>query len=260
MTRKLAVCYPWASPFIWTACVESMLNLRHPHDTEVKYFRGGGWCSARRHLECTRQAVDWGADWILILGADQVYEPDLLERLMARTDEGYDCLAAFVPARCFLGWQDMRPFQPMAWRFKSMDRLGADQPRQYRGMKLDRDLIEVVDPKPGDPAMQKINFIGSGVLMFHRDHLLNLQDPWFYETYNPVTLDRLASMDTRFVWRLQWEAMADVWLDTSIKVKHIHPFHIDESFQTRFMDWSEKGVGDVDICQFLPETTTEGRE
>lgn len=198
--------------------------------------------------------MEWGADWILILGADQVYEPDLLERLMGRVDEGYEVIAAFVPARCFLGWQNMRPFQPMAWRFKNMQQLGTNGVSRYRGMKLDKSLIEVVDVDPETP-IQRVNFIGSGVLLFHRQDLLALKEPWFYETFNPITLDRLASMDTTFVWRLQTEALVDVWLDTDIRVGHIHPFTIDESFQYRFSDWSEKGVGDVDICQFLPEST-----
>ena len=198
--------------------------------------------------------MDWGADYILILGADQVYEPDLLERIAARMAEGYDTVAGFVPARCFLGWQDMRPFQPMAWRFKNMEQMDSTEPRQYRGMQVDRDMIEVVDPKPGDDEMQRIHFIGSGVLAFRREHLEALAEPWFYETFNPETYDRLAAMDTRFVWRLQWEAFADLWLDTTIKVKHIHPFEIDESFQYRFTDWSQEGVGAPDICHWLPES------
>lgn len=254
---RLAVVYPWASPFIWTACVDSMLNLRHPANTEVKYFRGAGWCSASRHLRGCRAAVEWGADYIVIVGSDQIYEPDMLERLMARVDEGYDVVAAMVPARCFVGWQEMRPFQPMAWRFKNTQQLGSLATRPYRGMMVDRDLVEVVEPDPDEP-MQQIHFIGSGVLLFPVDCLLALKDPWFSETFNPITYDRLASMDTRFVWRLQWEAFADVWLDTSIEVKHIHPFEIDRTFQDRFMDWSERGVGPVDICNYLPPTTEGG--
>ena len=227
--------------------MESMLNLRHPDGCEVGFFRGGGWCSARRHIEACQKAVEWNADWILILGSDQLYEPDLLERLMARTREGYDVVAAFVPARGYFGQQQMRPFQPMAWRFKP--RL---ESRQYKGAMEDSDMWEIVDPQPGDDEMQRIHAIGSGVLMFHRDHLLSLAPPWFSEMFNPETYERIANMDTRFVWRLQDEAFADVWLDTTIKVKHVHPFPIDDTYQYRFADWAEYGVGEVDICNYLP--------
>lgn len=254
--RKLAVVYPWASPFIWTACVDSMLNLRHPEDTEVRYFRGHGWCSASRHLRGCRAAVEWGADYVLIVGSDQVYEPDMLERLMARIDEGYDVVAAMVPARAYVGWQEMRPFQPMAWRFKNMAQLGVNSVQSYRGMMQSAHLVEVVEHDPAQP-MQQINFIGSGVLLFPTDCLLALKDPWFFEIFNSVTYDRLASMDTNFVWRLQWEAFASIWVDTSIEVKHIHPFEIDRTFQHRFDDW-QQGGGPVDIFNYLPPTT-EGR-
>jgi len=110
-----------------------------------------------------------------------------------------------------------------------------------------------VELQPDGEEMQQINFIGSGVLLFHTDYLLSLEQPWFFETFNPKTMERHASMDTKFVWRLQDEALATVWLDTTIKIKHLHPFEIDETFQYRFMDWMTPGVGDVDICDFLPE-------
>jgi hypothetical protein len=255
MERKLAVVYPWASPFIWTACVDSMLNLRHPKETTVRYFRGAGWCSASRHLRGCQAAVEWGADYIVIVGSDQVYEPDMLERLMARVDEGYEVLAAMVPARCYVGWQEMRPFQPMAWRFKTTEQLGSIAMRPYRGMMVDADMVEVVEPDPDQP-MQRIHFIGSGVLLFATDLLTSLQMPWFYETFNPETMERIASMDTKFVWRLQFEALADLWLDTSIEVKHIHPFEIDHTYQYRFADWATHS-GPVDICNYLPPTTRE---
>lgn len=239
---------------MWTACVDSMLNLRHPAGHDVRFVRGGGWCSASRHIRGCRAAMDWGADYIVIVGSDQVYEPDMLERLIARMDEGYEVVAAMVPARCYVGWQEMRPFQPMAWRFKTMQQLGTNNARPYRGMMRDGDMVEVVEPNDDEP-MQRIHFIGSGVLMFRREHLEALKEPWFFETFNPETYDRLASMDTKFVWRLQVEAFADVWLDTSIEVKHIHPFEIDRSYQHRFTDWMEPGVGAVDICNYLPVTT-----
>ena len=253
---KLAVVFPWSSPFIWTATTESMLNLRHPEGCEVRFIRGGGWCPARRHIEGCQKAVDWGADYILIVGSDQVYEPDLLERLIARTQQGYDVVAALVPARGYFGRNKMRPFQPMAWRLKTTDQLGSMEVREYRGYQTDGDMIEVVELQPGDEEMQQINFIGSGVLMFHTDYLLSLDKPWFFEKYDATTMERHASMDTTFVWRLQDEAFATIWLDTAIKIKHIHPFEIDDTFQYRFLDWMQPGVGDVDICRFLPESAS----
>jgi hypothetical protein len=132
---------------------------------------------------------------------------------------------------------NMRPFQPMAWRFKESQEF-----REYRGFELDGDMIEVIDPAKGD--LQEINFIGSGVLMFPTDALNSISKPWFGESFTPDRLQRLASMDTRFVWELQTQAKLRCWVDTTIKVGHLNTFIIDETFQYRFEDWAERGYGE----------------
>lgn len=238
---KLAVCWIWGSPFVWTKSVESMLGLRHPADVEVKFFRGNGWGPARRHINACEAALAWGADYFLILGADQVYEPDLLERLVARVREGFEVVAALVPTRGYVSWNDMKPFQPMAWRLRS------------NGLKPirwgpDGAPIEAIDPNAGE--MQRIDLIGSGVLLFQRGHLEALERPWFFEEIDPETQIRTACMDTRFVYRLHSEAYAQVWADCTIKVRHLHAFEIDDSFSERFADWEKPGAGPRDICDY----------
>lgn len=257
---KLAVGYPWSSPFAWTAWAEHLPNLRRPAGYDVRFFRGAGWCPARRHSHIVEQALDWGADLILIIGADQIHPEDMLERLVARWEEHGGAIAALVPARGYVGWQDMKPFQPMAWRFKrtSTNNVRSIQQRPYRGMKVDADLIEVIDPAAGE--LQEVNFIGSGVLLFHRDHVLALKRPWFVETIEPQSYQRLANMDCTFVWRLQREGHARVLVDTTIKVRHLHAFEIDETFSDRFADWARPGAGAPDICRYgaLPIPASAG--
>jgi hypothetical protein len=257
---KLAFGVPWSSPFCWTGWAEHLPNLQRPAGYDVRFFRGKGWCPARRHIDLCEQALAWGADLICVIGADQIHPEDLLPRLVQRFEEGCEVVAALVPARGYVGWQDMKPFQPMAWRFKSSN--GHD-PRQvssraYRGMGLDGDMIDVIDPEAGD--LQQVHFIGSGVLMFHRDHLLALKKPWFMETIDRESYQRLANMDCTFVWRLQVEAQAKVWVDTTIKVRHLHAFEIDETYQERFTDWMRPGTGSPDICRYdRPTLVTNGK-
>jgi hypothetical protein len=50
--------------------------------------------------------------------------------------------------------------------------------------------------------MQRIDFIGSGVMLFRREHLETLARPWFFEEIDHATQNRTACMDTRFCWRL----------------------------------------------------------
>jgi len=256
---KLAYGVPWSSPFGWTAAMDALLRLEQPVEArnsvgslepvEARYFRGSGWCPAARHMSLCEQALAWGADLILVLGADQTHPPDTLCRLVERWNQGFEAVAAMVPARGFVGWQEMRPFQPMAWRLKAGASLSVEATNNLGEMANE---IEVIDPADGE--MQRCNFIGSGVLMFHRDHLLALKRPWFSETVDPESYRRLACMDTGFVWRLQAEAGAELWVDTTIKVRHLHAFEIDESYQSRFGDWTNPGAGDPAICNYAPLT------
>lgn len=248
---KLAVGYPWSSPFTYTQFTDHLPNLQRPDGWDVRFFRGSGWCPARRHAHICEQALEWGADWICIIGTDQVHPEDMLPRLVARImNDGCEVITALVPARGYVGWQDMKPFQPIAWRWKHSSQAVL---RGYKGMDADADMVEVIKPENGD--LQRVNFIGSGVLMFHRDHLLALKRPWFSEMVEHESQQRISNMDCRFVWRLQMEAHATVWCDTTIKVKHLHTFQIDETYQDRFEDWMRPGSGDPAICRYAPMTT-----
>lgn len=224
----------------WMRSLESMLELRHPEGVDVRFFRGTGWGPARRHIVACEKALTWRADHILILGADQVYEPDLLERLTARRREGYEVVAAVVPTRGYVAESMERPFQPMAWRLKGNGLIPID------GSALEN--CQPVDPA-GD-VMQRIDFVGSGCLLFDAAHLEALERPWFAEQIDRRTQIRTACMDTLFVYRLRTEAYAQVWADLSIKIRHLHPFEIDESFQHRFADWVTPGAGEDSICRY----------
>lgn len=249
---RLAVITPWASPFMWTKYVDAMFALEHPgcaRDLDgrskpliTRLFRGIGWCPARRHMDGCEKAMAWGADLLCIVGADQIHPPDMLHQLIARWNEGYEVISALVPTRGYIPHIDMQPFQPVAYRIP-YNTDGATTLQVFDDLEQ---YVEKINPADGE--VQPINFIGSGVLMFHRDHLLVLKKPWFYETVDHETYHRLACMDTKFVWRLQVEAGAKVWVDTTIKVRHIHDMEIDDTFQDRFQDWAEPGIGDTAIC------------
>jgi len=235
-----------------TAFAAHLPNLERPDGVDVRFFQGKGWCPARRHISFCEQALDWGAELICIIGADQVHPQDMLPRLYKRFQEGYDIVAALVPSRGFIPWVHMDAFQPMAYRFKTNNETGTTKIRQYKGYKSDHDMLHVIRREDGE--MVECNFIGSGVLMFHVDYLLALKKPWFYEEFEYENQERVACMDSRFVWRLQSEGGGRVYVDTTILVKHLHIFPIDDSFQHRFLDW--KGKEDVKpvVC---PKTREE---
>lgn len=226
--EKLAVGYPWSSPFIWDAFAFNALQLERPSNS--KWMRGRGWCPARRHIDLCEQALEWGASHILILGADQVHPTDMIPQLIKRIEEdGCDVISALVPTRGTIPKQNMKPFQAMAWR--------------YLGNGTDD--YESVNREEGE--LQKVDFIGSGVLLFPASALSSMSKPWFKEHYMAHNMARIACMDTNFVWRLKMEAGLTIWVDTTIKVGHLSPMMIDDTFSERFSDYSKFVSGEVKI-------------
>jgi hypothetical protein len=161
--------------------------------------------------------MDWGADLIGILGPDQVFPEDLLPRLVGHIDDGCDAISALVPFRGKAA--EAAPFQRLAWRKQG-------------------DKFESIDPA-ADP-LQEIDVIGSGCLLFKAAHLEKLPRPWFTEEIDPITFRRHANQDSRFVWRLRTEAGAKLFVDTTIQIKHLHVFEIDDTYSERFADWEKQ--------------------
>ena len=243
---KLAVVTPWASPFIWakfcTNLARMMAAFRRP-DWQCDFFAGHGCDPAGRHVDMILQALRWDADLICIIGADQVHPLDMFDRLIDRyeqTDGGV--ISALVPFRGYVPWQHMQPFQPMGWRIRNGS---STRVKEFEGMDKTPEMFEPIDPAAGD--LQRVDVIGSGVLLFDRETIEALAKPWFYYDRDPETMQRIADMDTKMVWRLRSEVQADVWVDTTIKVTHIHDMEIDDTFSRRFADWADGG--DETICK-----------
>lgn len=246
---KLALVMPWSSPFIWRKFCQNLADLLTTFERDgwgAKFFMGRGVDPASRHNDMIQQGLDWGADLICIIGADQIHPADMLGRLIDRWHETQGgVISALVPFRGYVSWQNMRPFQPMGWRIVNKN----GNVREFRNMSDDPDMFEPIDPAAGD--LQKVDVIGSGVLMFHRMDIEALSKPWFYYKRDHETQARIADMDTKMVWRLRSEVQTQVWVDTTIKVKHLHDFEIDESFQNRFDDWMAPNVGDPTIFKSI---------
>jgi len=222
--QKLAVCYPGDMPTFHASAIESILNIRLPESFETRWIRGLGWCQARRRINAAEKAIAWGADLIASFDMDQVYEPDVLERLTARIEEGYGCVAALVPSR---GKSPSlpSPFQGMGWR------LGENG-----------DFIPVTRE---DGDMVAAEFSTHGCCIFRASDIQRLQQPWYTYKYDEKNWQEIEGEDSRFFLRMNRELKVDTWIDTTIKIKHCHLFQIDETFKERFPDWKpgEQGSG-----------------
>jgi len=235
--HKLAVVTPWSSPFIWskfsTNLARMMAHFRRPGFL-CDFFAGNGCDPAARHIDMCLQALNWDADFICIVGADQVHPLDMFDRLLDRYFETWGgVISALVPFRGYVPWQNMEPFQPMGWRIRN------DQPnvREFKGMDVTPDMFVPIDPADGE--LQRVDVIGSGVLLFDRKTIEALDKPWWYYPRDHDTQQRAADMDTKMVWRLRSEVQADVWVDTTITVTHISDMEIDDTFSRRFADLAD---------------------
>ena len=215
--KKLAVGFPWFSPFMWTEAVDSYLAMQHPPGYEVKWFRGDGWCSAYRHISLLEKAMDWEADLFCFVDADQVHPPDMLPKLVSRiTNDNCGAISALVPSR------DYPTDERNLLKYKSFQRLAWKKDTKGR--------YAVVEPNEGD--LLAVDVIGTGVLMFPCSALDRIKRPWFFETItHSKTYTNGQNEDTEFVRRLKAEAKLQVWVDTTIDVRHLDVFQVSKSWQ-----------------------------
>jgi hypothetical protein len=166
----------------------------------------------------------WGADYILILGADQMFEEDTLIRMAAHLGE-WDMVSGLVPSRGRIAMQK-KPFGAYGYR-----------------MKMDADAIveaggdEVWDLIGTEEGSGQIHSIGTGILLLPAHVFKTLGIPWFIEYINPgKRYGRRPIMDTQFVKKCTIALGLKLYLDVTIKSKHLDVFQIDETYGDRFSD------------------------
>lgn len=225
---KVGICIPWDTPFVWTQPMFTIMNLQCPDGWEKKYFRGEGWCPANRHNAAVTKAMIWGCDYILILGADQLFEEDTLIRLASHVPQ-WDMVSGLVPAR---GTVEAigKPFGAFGFKLKPS--------RQFE--VRDQSVEENWDRIGPDDPPQEIHSIGTGVLLLKSKIFDTMHQPWFKEYVMGGELyARKPVMDTQFVKHCVFGAGFRLFLDTTVIAKHLDAFHIDLSFMDRFADMKD---------------------
>jgi len=244
--KKIAVCIPWNSPFIWMHAAFNMMNLNRPEGIEVKFLNGMGRNPGMRHAWGVKKALEWGASHICFLGGDQLHPMDILEKFCVHMEKGWPACTALVPIRGRVNVQGIeRPFQKCAWKWKkkSEEELKAETAAIKDGVanqakELSIKDLELIDPKDG--PYQEIVVIGSGALMFSVDLLHAMKKPWFIESQPDEDGFVEARMDTTFSWRLVTEAQGRILADLTINIQHLDVFPIDETYGIRFGDWTQE--------------------
>jgi len=225
--KKLGVIVPWDSPFMFTAAAFNMMNWERPEDFEVKYIMGVGWCPAARHNDGVAKAQEWGADLVLFNGGDHLCPKDILKRMVARIDEGWDMVHAMPPSRGVCGW-NRKPFQAQSYK------IVGPIPKENAVLMMPPDSIKVLTY---DDDPQQTHISGTGNLMMKMAIFEGMERPYFKEFIKADgRYSRHLVQDSNFSLRCTVDSGAKMFCDTSIHIVHLDIFGIDETFQDRFLD------------------------
>jgi hypothetical protein len=167
------------------------LKARGEHDIFIATQIGNSLISMARDAICD-EAVRHGADWIFMYDDDMVFEPDILERLMASEKD------VIVPLAFTSRW----PVGPVLWKILST----WDAQRQA----VRRDLEPILDYPRN--ALFRVQAVGTGVVLIHRRVLERIPRPWFHGGVN-------VGEDVYFCLRCQ-QAGVEVWCDSRVKTLH----------------------------------------
>jgi len=231
--RKLAVLVPWDSPFMYTEVGFNMMNLKYPEGWEVRFFSGSGWCPAARHNNALARGINWGANALMFLGADHHVDEDILIKLLAHLEDGWDMATGWIPSRGVFGEGRELVFPNMAFVMPDIDRFVPEGPVGSLELESSEAALLCDDDTPS----QEIHMIGTGSLMFKVEVVLDMKMPWFQEIIKKDGLyGRQCIQDSHFVYRCVVENGFKLYLDTTIEQKHVMVFPIDKSYKKRFAD------------------------
>ena len=93
---KTLICIP-CMDMVHTEFMKSLLAMRRPGETKIVISQSSLIYDARNNM--ARQAVKGGFDRVMWLDSDMSFEPDLMERLSARLDEGCDFVSGLYFTR-----------------------------------------------------------------------------------------------------------------------------------------------------------------
>lgn len=242
MFSKLGIVLPWDID-IPKKFFDSFMKMVKPRPMEI--FRGEGTRAHLRHERACASALKKRCSHIAILGVDQTYPADILNRLL---NHHLDVVTALVPMGK-LRMDEMKrngtkPYQAGVWanvHEKPDGSTGGDLVTHATG-----DLVE-------------IDLVGTGCLVFESKILNKIPRPWFMDEYLPGSAELRVLQDINFCIKIR-KAGYKIWCDTVPKIKHIREFEIDETFSARFADddgkghriWLEEGLREINVKDYIP--------
>lgn len=176
-----------------TRFCQSLAMLQRAGDTMIGFEIGSLVYMARNNL--ARQAIKAEADWVLWLDSDMVFQPDLLQRMLAVCKENH---IDFLTATCF---RRKPPYTPCL--FDRLQKIG-------RGASYTA-LLSVPDGR------FKVEGCGFAGVLLSTDVLLSVAAKFDGRMFDPM--DGFGE-DVAFCWRAR-QCGYDIWCDSSIEMGHV---------------------------------------
>lgn len=193
---KTLICIP-AMDMLHTEFFKSFVGMRRTENTQVLVSQSSLIYDARNNM--ARQAVKGGFDRVLWLDSDMSFDPDLMERLAARLDEGRDFVSALYFTR-------KAPVRPVVYKqcgyFENED--GAVSPVAVWFDEYPRDTIFEVEA------------VGFGAVMMTTECIKKVAEK-FGLPFAPMLG---FGEDLSFCGRAQ-QCGIKMWVDSSIKCGHV---------------------------------------
>lgn len=201
---KTLICLP-CMDMVHTEFMKSLLGMRRPGETKFTISQSSLIYDARNGM--ARRAVREGFDRVLWLDSDMSFEPDLMERLSARLDEGRE----YVSALYFTRKAPVRPVLYKECGYYEMED-GAVSPRAVW-----------YDDYPRDDIF-KVEATGFGGVMMTVDLIKRVGEK-FGLPFAPMLG---FGEDLSFCGRVS-QVGGEMWVDSTIKMGHVGLGTITES-------------------------------
>jgi GT2 family glycosyltransferase len=207
---------------VQTEFVRSLVSMRYVGEVQFIFTE----CSLIYHARTSlcKMALEAGADYVLWLDSDVVFQPDLMERLMEDI-QGRDMVTAVYHGR-------RPPFRPVIWKTITT------------GLLPENMVVEQYDDYPTD-GLFEIAACGFGAVLMKTGVIRDVAQT-FHQTFSP--LPGLGE-DLSFCVRAK-NCGFRIWCDPSLQIGHKGSMIINQDTFRAFRRRTEKrGENDADGMQ-----------
>lgn len=207
---------------VHTEFVRSLVGMHYVGEIQFCFTECSLIYQARTAL--CKMAMDAGADYVLWLDSDVVFQPDLMERLMEDI-QGRDMVTAVYHAR-------KAPFRPVIWKTIRTGLMPTDA------------QVEQYDDYPED-GLFEIEGCGFGAVLMKTGVIRDVAET-FHQTFAPVTG---LGEDLSFCVRAR-SCGYKIWCDPALQIGHKGSMIINQDTFRAFRQRTEKrGENDADGMQ-----------